>query len=235
MKTFSKLAATAVIAILALAGCSAGDESKSDTTVSAKAEIVKTVDDFYAKSIEQAPAALKTFESGPEEMAKLISAADLKILGESSDPFTGLKTISPEAQKKVADFYKGLDPVTEFYDYEGLDDAEQAGVSLTSLITTTFLTSNDVAEAARKVDESNITIVDDTHATSNFRPGVDPSSSNSQMFLIKTDKGWKIDGKKTYDQYYADMKSDPTPSAEPTPSASATPSAQVSPSAEPKK
>lgn len=203
MKIFSKLAASVILSTLALTGCAI---SAPVAPPSPAAEVVKTVDDFYTKSIENAPAAVKSFDKGPTQMADLLSAEDIKILGDSSDPFTGLDSISPEGQTKVADFYKGLDPVADFYNYDGLTKSQQAGVSLTSLITTTFLTSPDVAEAARKVDESNITITDETHATSNFKPGIDAENSKSEMYLIKTDAGWKIDGKKTYEQYLSDMK-----------------------------
>lgn len=203
MKTFAKLAAAAAIAAFALTGCA---PAAAPPELTPTEEVVNTVNEFYETSIEKAPEALNTFDSGPEEMAKLLTPEDLKILGEATDPFTGLNSISPEAQTKVADFYKSLDPVSEFYSYEGLTDAEQAGVALTSLITTTFLTSEEVAEAARKTDASNITILDETHATSNFKPGVDAENSKSEMYLVKTDDGWKIDGKKTYDQYYEDMK-----------------------------
>lgn len=204
MKIISKLAAAAIIAAFALTGCAPA--APAPVVLSPAAEAAKTVDEFYAKSIESAPAAVKSFEEGPKQMAELLSAEDIKTLGESSDPFTGLNSLSPDGQTKVADFYKNLDPVADYYSYEGLTKSQQAGVSLTSLITTTFLTTPEVAGAAREISESNITIVDDTHATSNFKPGVDAESSKTEMYLVKTDAGWKIDGKKTYDEYYADMK-----------------------------
>lgn len=205
MKIISKLAAAAAIAAFVLTGCSATPKTEQPT-LSPVGEVAKTVDEFYTKSIEKAPEAVKSFESGPEQMAKLLSAEDIKTLNESSDPFTGLDSISVEGQTKVSDFYKELDPVSEFYSYEGLTNSQKAGLSLTSLITTTFLTSPDVANAAREIDESNIKMIDDTHATSNFKPGIDAENSKTEMYLIKTDAGWKIDGKKTYDQYLAEMK-----------------------------
>lgn len=204
MKTFAKLAGAAIIASFALSGCAPA--AAPPAPLSPAAEVVSTIDAFYDKSIEKAPEAANTFNSGPEEMGKLLSPEDLKILDESSDPFTGLNSISPEAQKQVADLYKGLDPVSEFYNYEGMSDSEVAGVALTSLITTTFLESAEVAEAARNVNESNVTIVDENHAVSNFKAGVDVENSQDEMYLVKTDAGWKIDGRKTYDEYYADMK-----------------------------
>lgn len=205
MKIIAKLAAAGIIAAFALTGCAPAVDGPS-IPLSPAAEAAKTVDDFYAKSIEKAPEAVKSFDKGPVQMAELLSPEDIKILGDSKDPFTGLDSISTEGQKKVATFYKGLDPVADFYSYEGLTDSQRAGVSLTSLITTTFLTTPEVANAAREIDESDIKMVDDTHATTNFKPGIDVENSKTQMFLVKTDAGWKIDGKKTYDQYLAEMK-----------------------------
>lgn len=205
MKIISKLAAAGIIAAFALTGCAPAVDGPS-IPLSPASEVAKTVDDFYARSIEKAPEAVKSFEDGPKEMAALLSPEDLKTLGDSQDPFTGLNSISPDAQTKVADFYKNLDPVADFYNYDGMTKAEQAGVSLTSLITTTFLATAEVANAARQVDESYITMIDDTHATSKFKPGADAAASKTDMYLVKTDSGWKVDGKKTYDQYYADMK-----------------------------
>lgn len=202
MKTFPKFAAAVALAAFALSGC-APQAAPAPTPVS---EVASTVDKFFDKSIETAPTATATFNSGPDKMADVLSAEDLRILGESTDPFTGLNSISPEGQTAVANLYKDLDGVSEFYSYEGMTDAEVAGIALTSLITTTFLESKEVAEAAQNVNESNITMVDETHAISNFKPGADTKESNSEMYLIKTDEGWKIDGKKTYDAYYADMK-----------------------------
>jgi hypothetical protein len=205
MKIISKLACIVAIAALTLTGCSA-TSGASQPTLSPSGEVAKTVDEFYAKSIEKAPEAVKSFDKGPTQMAELLSPEDIKILGDSEDPFTGLDSISPEGQKKVAAFYKGLDPVADFYSYEGLTESQRAGVSLTSLITTTFLTTPEVANAAREIDESDIKMIDDTHASTNFKPGIDAEKSKTEMFLIKTDSGWKIDGKKTYDQYLAEMK-----------------------------
>lgn len=205
MKIIAKLAAVGIIAAFALTGCSGAPEA-SQPTLSPAGEVAKTVDDFYAKSIEKAPEAVKSFDKGPVQMAELLSPEDIKILGDSKDPFTGLDSISPEGQKKVAAFYKDLDPVADFYSYDGLSDSKRAGVSLTSLITTTFLTTPEVANAAREIKESDIKMVDDTHATTNFKPGIDLENSKTEMFLVKTDAGWKIDGKKTYDQYLAEMK-----------------------------
>jgi hypothetical protein len=96
--------------------------------------------------------------------------------------------------------------VADFYSYEGLTNSQQAGVSLTSLITTTFLTTPEVANAAREIDESDVKMIDDTHATTDFKAGIDVENSKTEMYLVKTDAGWKIDGKKTYEQYLAEMK-----------------------------
>lgn len=205
MKIISKLTGIAAIAVIALTGCSQPQE-KYPEPPAASTEVANTVHDFYVKSVDSAPAAVKSFDKGPTQMAELLSPEDVKKLNEAPDPFTGLDNISHDGQVKVAKFYRDLDPVGDFYSYDGLNDSQKAGVSLTSLVSTTFLSSPDVAAAAKSVGVGNVTLVDDTHAKVNFKAGVDVDQSGSNLYLVKTDAGWKIDGKKTYEQYLADMK-----------------------------
>jgi hypothetical protein len=205
MKIISKLAGLMAITALALTGCSPVQDAQP-APASPASEVAKTVHEFYVKSVEAAPAAVKSFDKGPTQMAELLSDEDIKKLSDSEDPFTGLDSISHEGQVKVAKFYRDLDPVGDFYSYEGLNDSQKAGVSLTSLVSTTFLTTPEVANAAKEVGEANVTMIDDTHAKSNFKAGINTENSTTDMYLVKTDAGWKIDGKKTYDQYIADLK-----------------------------
>jgi hypothetical protein len=203
MKIILKLAVVASVAILTLTSCSSGDNPASLNQTS---EIEQTMSSFYAKSIETAPEARKSVTNASAQLEEVVSVEDNDVLKSSHDIFSKLENISSEGQTKVADFYKKRNPVDEYYSFEGLNNAQVAAVSLLSLITTALYADPEVANDSKGIDKDHFTIIDDTHASVRFNPEPSIGGSKYDTYLVKTDAGWKIDGKKTYDQYVAVTK-----------------------------
>lgn len=203
MKIILKLSLVASVAILTLTSCSSGQNSASLNPTS---EIEQTMSSFYAKSIKTAPEARKSFESASAQLEEVVSAEDNDVLKSSHDVFSKFENISSEGQTKVANFYKKRNPVDEYYSFEGLNNAQVAAVSLLSLITTAFYADHEVVNDSKEINKDHFTIIDDTHASVRFNSEPSPDSSRYDTYLVKTDAGWKIDGKKTYDQYVAATK-----------------------------
>lgn len=203
MKIILKLSVVASVAIFALTSCSSGQSPSSLNQIS---EIEQTMSSFYAKSIETAPEARKSVENASVQLKEVVSAEDNDVLKSSHDIFSKLENISTEGQTEVANFYKKRNPVDEYYSFEGLNNAQVATVSLLSLINTALYTDPEVANDSKEIDKDHFTIIDDTHASVRFNAESSLDSSKYDTYLVKTDDGWKIDGKKTYDQYVAATK-----------------------------
>lgn len=203
MKIILKLSAVASVALLTLTGFTQGQNPESLNQTS---EIEQTMSSFYAKSIETAPEARNSVKSASAQLKEVVSVEDNNILKSSKDIFSKLENISSDGQTKVAKFYKDKNPVDEYYSFEGLNDSQIAAVSLLSLITTAYYTDPELAKDAKEINKDHFTLIDSTHASVRFNSEPFIDSYRYDTYLVKTDAGWKIDGKKTYDQYVAETK-----------------------------
>lgn len=233
MKKYSKLAAAVLIAGFALTGCSANATPEKATEITQqqydeaqlKTEVKEDVVNFYTVSTDKSTTAVENLKTAPEKMTALISAEDIQKLGESEDPFKAIESLNPETQEKVAEFYKGLDPVADYYSYDELSASEKSIISLTSLVTTTFLATPEFAEAGKSITEDDVTVNDATHATVKFAEAASATAgARTEMFMVKVGEEWKIDGKKTIKQYKdAEAAANSTTTASPEAESTTTP------------
>jgi len=202
---------------LALTGCSANDEAKTDTNVTqeqaANLDSKSAVDftqTFYLdvvvnKSEESFEAASKMQEVITEAIGDS-SAADLLA---SDSPSEALQALNEEDSKKVADALIGITPIADHIDYEGLEDWEKSYLSIVMIGISSMgsysapdavVTSIKSDEAAVETDGQTATI-DNTQVYMVTESGgeavLGENLGTSETHLKNVGGSWKIDGVKT--------------------------------------
>lgn len=201
MKNLSKFATVAVIGSVFLAGCSL-DPNKYDPE-EVRAETKATFAEFQTTASGFSNGQMVTdLEQLFSDVQNAVSEEDWEKFqsgfASTSDKYDAL---SPEGQKIVADLFRDFSPVSKFYNYDEMTDAQIATVGAMDIMILAATDEND-AKAASEINEQYITVDDARHAKIQYDdPEKNETSTSRDVFLIKVDKEWKIDGAKTYEDY----------------------------------
>lgn len=200
MKNFSKFASLSIVAGILLTGCSSSEKETFDAgqvRTEAKASFIE----IQKKSAESSKSVLDSVADINVKVNTSLDAVQLNEMHSSSSLQGGYEKLSSENQKKIAEIYIEADPISEFYNYEGMSDSEKAVAGVLSLLITSMTDEND-AKASESLEDADITIRDAEHVEITYEdPDQNETSTSRTVFMMKDDNGWKIDGVKTVADY----------------------------------
>lgn len=185
-KTTRWLAAAAAAAFL-MAGC--GSPVPSEETL--KSEAGEMVGDYMSRTRDDAQSTLKAGDLKP--LQEVLPGEDLEAaaeLEEETDVLTAIESLSPEGQRKGADYLYERLPAADMYSLDGLSDAEKILVFQNTFTWVGFMDDSHVQEAS-EVGPEDVFLEDGGDEP---RARVMAGASIGDLYLVWTDGEWKIDG-----------------------------------------
>ena len=185
-KTIQWLAAAAAAAFL-MAGC--GSPAPSDETL--KSEAGEMVGDYMSRTRDDAQSKLKAGDLKP--LQEVLPGEDLEAaaeLEEETDVLTAIESLSPEGQRKGADYLYERLPAADMYSLDGLSDAEKILVFQNTFTWVGFMDDSHVQEAS-EVGPEDVFLED---GGGEPRARVMAGASIGDLYLVWIDGEWKIDG-----------------------------------------
>lgn len=199
MKKFSKIATVALVAGIALTGCSQNTAEPKDSDV--KSDARSAFAEFQSTAAENAESVTDILSDVTVKVNTSLNVIDLKKLNSEEPLLERYESLEPENQKNIADIYTDADPVSDFYSYADMSDAEKATAGLLSLLITSFTDQKD-SEAAEVIDDADMTIEDANHVTINYKdPDTDQLDTSRNVYMVKEDGKWKISAKKIVEDF----------------------------------
>lgn len=203
MKNISKLGVLIITASAALSGCALNSNHYDPEKVNTEVKLVFGEFQTTASDFTQGAMNSRGFEQLFLDIEESLSEEDLtkfkRGYASTSDKYDDL---SPEGQKIAADLYRDfVSPISDFYDWSNMSDSERATIGAMNVIITSATDEKD-AKSSRQLDDKAITIEDSKHVRVKYEdPDQNATNTSREVFLIKTNKGWLIDGARTYDDY----------------------------------
>ena len=185
-KTLRWLAATAAAAFL-IAGC--GSPAPSDETL--KSDAGEMVGDYMSRTRDDARATLIAGDLKP--LQEVLPGEDLEAaaeLEEETDVLTAIESLSPEGQRKGADYLYERLPAADMYSLDGLSDAEKILVIQNTFTWVGFMDDSHVQEAS-EVGPEDVFLEDGGDEP---RARVMAGATIGDLYLVWIDGDWKIDG-----------------------------------------
>lgn len=198
MKKLSKIAAVALVAGFALTGCSQNVESSDSDARSEAREVFR---EFQEVAAENSESVATTLTEVTTKVNTSLDVVELKKLNSEEPLLERYGSLEPENQSKIAKIYTDADPVSEFYSYENMNDAEKATAGLISLLITSFTDEKD-AEAVATISDDDITVTDPTHVIINYTdPDGEQLTTSREVHMVKDGDTWKLDAKKMVEMF----------------------------------
>lgn len=121
-----------------------------------------------------------------------------RVEDETDDVLASIEAISADGQKAVADYLTDILPAAEYFNLDGLSDAERAVLAQESVLSMAYLQM----EGPVTVDElgpEDVEVIDAEHVRITVSFGGD-TSDPVEVYLVKDGDEWKVDGGKALEQ-----------------------------------